>query len=125
MRTKGGSPKRKMRPSARVRPKPKGRPRTIDRLLALRVKVVFKKLPKKVYGWVWQEERHIEIDLRKPVNPVRTFFHELIHILYPDKCETAIWRIETRLWARLKDEDIFNLGRKMYNRKFKNRTNEG
>lgn len=55
--------------------------------------VVFKKL--RYCGWCKEEEDILEVDLRKDM--LRTAYHECIHYLYPDWCETMVLYAESRV----------------------------
>lgn len=55
--------------------------------------VVFKKL--KYCGWCKPDEDILEVDYRKDM--LRTAYHECIHYLYPDWCETQVLYAESRL----------------------------
>ena len=55
--------------------------------------VVFKKL--RYCGWCKEEEDILEVDLRKDM--LRTAYHECIHYLYPDWCESMVIYAESRV----------------------------
>jgi hypothetical protein len=88
----------------------------LQRILILRVKVMFKILPKRVLGMTYPD--HIEIDL-KAISPVKVFVHECIHFLEPTWNEKTVYLMENRVWRKTTRHDRYLLGRKLYNRKWK------
>lgn len=54
-------------------------------------------------------------------DPLRTYAHELLHILYPQMSERNIRKIEKYVWENLTTKEQFLLARKLYNRKWRAR----
>jgi len=88
--------------------------------------VLFRKLPKGVYGECWKQEGVIIIDLLKNTNPLRTYIHEMLHFDFPNWTETKVYETEIVIWHRLllrKDgqRKIFDLYKQLFNRKCRGR----
>jgi hypothetical protein len=73
-----------------------------------------------VYGQCWPGGE-IEINLKKS-NALKTFLHELIHNEYPHLSEKQVRAMERRLWKKMTQEDIFRLGKRLFNRKYNKET---
>lgn len=61
----------------------------------------------------------IRIDLKRNTNPIRTYLHEQLHLKHPDWKEWRVLREERRVWKRLTHKQIHQIGRRLFNRKFK------
>jgi len=54
-------------------------------------------------------------------DPIRTYAHECIHILYPTLSERNVRKVEKYVWDNLTSKEQFLLARKLYNRKWRSR----
>ena len=79
---------------------------------------LFSNLPTKMMGYCELKTGHIVIDLTKNENVVRVYLHELIHRSYPKLEESSVLIMENEIWSWLTQEQIFMLGRLLFNRKF-------
>lgn len=89
----------------------------LGRIFKLRIKVVFKALPRGVVGFHYPT--HIEIDLRSSIDPSRVFVHECIHRLEPTWSEKDVLKAERKVWRQTSRHDRYRLGRKLYRRPYK------
>lgn len=85
----------------------------------MRHRVIFKRLPKGVYGECDKDKRIIWIDLLKSTNPCRTYLHELLHLSYPEQAETWIEREERITWHSMTSAERFALYQALFNRKYR------
>lgn len=90
----------------------------LDRILAMHVRVVFKRLPERTVGYSIKDSRTIEIDLRSVVNPVKVFVHECIHLLEPTWNEKKVLQAESKVWRKTSRYDRYRLAKKLYGRKY-------
>ncbi len=65
----------------------------------------------------------IQISLDKHVNsdPVRTYAHECIHILFPTMSERNVRKVESYVWNNITPKQRFLLAKKFYSRKWRTR----
>lgn len=70
-------------------------------------------------GKSWSCKNHIKIDLKRHTNPIHTYVHEQIHLNHPDWTETRVLRQERLIWKKLTHKEIFLLGKRLFNRKWK------
>jgi hypothetical protein len=78
----------------------------------------------KLYGSMWTESDrpiNISIGLHNRRDPVRTFIHECVHILYPNLSEKGVYSIERWMWKHITPKEKFFLAKKLYNRKWRTR----
>jgi hypothetical protein len=99
--------------------------KVVERILKIRRAVAFR-LDDGSYGSVWTEKyepRYININIKAHDNrdPVRTFVHECLHILYPDLAHKGIYAMERWVWKRLTPKERFLLSKKLYNRRWRAR----
>ena len=80
--------------------------------------VLFGHLPDGVFGEseIGNNRAIIKIDLKKGVNPARTYLHELIHIKYPGWTESKVRMTERLMWAKFDQERRFKVYRELFNR---------
>ena len=60
----------------------------------------------------------IKIDLKRNTNPVRTYVHECLHLKYPEWSETRVLKTEREIWKRMSNRQVFELGKRLFNRKW-------
>jgi len=59
----------------------------------------------------------IRIDLKRNTNPIRTYIHEQLHLKHRDWKEWKVLKIERRIWKRLTQEQVRQLGKRLFSRK--------
>ena len=65
-------------------------------------------------GQLIEDERLIEIDLKRNTPPARTFIHEMIHFLNPGFSEERTRELESRIWEKINNKQIERIYRKMF-----------
>lgn len=95
-----------------------------ERIMKVRRGVVFR-WQDGMYGSCWptDSETVITINLARHErgDPVKTFVHECIHILYPKLSHDMVFRVERRVWNQMTSKERFLLAKKLYNRKWRTR----
>lgn len=76
------------------------------------------KLSKFKYGEIFFPNK-ITIDLCDTMNPIKTYLHELIHMEHPDWLEKKVLKVMERRWNRMSTRQRFELGKKLFNRKWR------
>ena len=69
------------------------------------------------YGMCWPGEIVIDLKFSK-VNPIYTMLHEQLHLIHPQLSETKIKKLTTKTWKKMTQKEVFELGKRMLNRKF-------
>ncbi len=96
--------------------------RLFEKLMRIRKAVVFKFKDGR-YGHCYPDDNTepivINLTYHKRGDVVRTYAHELIHLLYPKASEKRVRQLESLLWARLTSKQKFLLARKLYNRRWR------
>ena len=92
-----------------------------QRIMAVRRPVVFR-ARHLLYGWVFPELEgspiFINLSRHGDEDPVITYLHECLHIVFPDLSEADIVKLTTNVWSKLTSRERFLLARKLYNRKW-------
>ncbi len=95
---------------------------TFERIMRIRRAVVFR-FEQDIFGSCYPElvGKPIVINLSRHErnDPVRTYIHECLHILYPNLSEKEIRGMESKVWKSLTSKQRFFLARKLYNREWK------
>jgi hypothetical protein len=95
-----------------------------ERIMKIRRPVVFRH-ESGLYGSCYPTSRQtpivINLCFHKRGNPVKTYIHECIHILYPPPLlsERDVRRVEKHVWNKLTAKQHFLIARKLYNRKWR------
>lgn len=93
-----------------------------QKIMAIRRPVVFR-ARLLLYGWVFPEidgdPIYINLSRHGDEDPVITYLHECLHIVYPKLSEERIIQITTRVWSGLTSQERFLLSRKLYSRKWR------
>jgi len=92
-----------------------------EKVMRVRRRVIFRH-ELGYYGHVWLNSRKaivINLMLNERRIPSRTYFHECLHIVFPDLSEREIRTIEEAEWNIMTANERFLLARKLYNRKWK------
>ncbi len=95
----------------------------LERIMRVRKAVVFR-YEDKLYGSCYPQTRCpivINLNLHWRRDPVRTYIHECLHLLYPTLSERNIRKVEQYVWVKLTSKEQFLLARKLYNRKWRTR----
>lgn len=94
------------------------------RILRIRRAVAFRK-EEGNYGSCYPVNREepilINLRLHGHRDPVKTFVHEAIHVLYPDMSERNVRAVENYLWERITARQQFLLAKKLYSRPWRSR----
>ena len=61
----------------------------------------------------------IRIDLKRNSNPVRTYLHEQLHLKHPEWKEWRIMLKERKIWKKLTNQQVHQMGKRLFNRKWK------
>ena len=61
----------------------------------------------------------IKIDLKRRCSPIRVYLHELLHVKHWDWSERKVMRMEKKIWDRMSQKQIFFLGKRLFNRKWR------
>lgn len=98
--------------------------RLFERIMKVRRAVVFR-WAEGLYGSCYPTARDtpIEINLERHwrCDPLRTYIHECIHIIYPALSERNVRKVESYVWEHLTTREQFLLARKLYNRRWRAR----
>lgn len=92
-----------------------------QRVMRLRKAVVFHR-EAGYYGLCWTKSRRpilINLSLHARRLPERTYWHECIHLLYPEMSERDVRGLEEMTWQALTAKQRFLLARKLYHRKWR------
>jgi len=93
-----------------------------DRIMRIRRAVIFR-YESGLYGSCYplnnKSAIHINLARHWRCDPLRTYIHELCHILYPKMSERNIRKLEKHLWENITTKEQFLLARKLYNRKWR------
>ena len=92
-----------------------------QKVMKIRRAVVFRR-EKGFYGHAWTNSTlpiSINLPLHARRQPSRTYFHECLHLVFPNLSERDIRAIEEAEWKTLTAHQQFLLARKLYNRKWR------
>jgi len=89
--------------------------------MRVRRRVVFRKMDKH-YGCTWihpKEPILINLSLHERRIPSRTYWHEALHHVFPEKSERDIRALEEETWRKLTAKQRFLLSKKLFNRSWR------
>lgn len=93
-----------------------------QKVMSVRRGVVFRRKDN-FFGWCFPQDReepiYINLDFHGDTDPVITYLHECLHILFPSLSEELIRKVEKRVWVKLSARQRFLLARKMYRREWR------
>ena len=64
-------------------------------------------------------KNEVKLDLKREVNFLRIYLHELIHAEHPEWGETRVRRETTKRWRKMTYYQIYLLGRRLFNREWR------
>ena len=97
--------------------------RIVEKILKIRRPVVFH-FDEGNYGSMWTERdepHYININLRlhRYLDPVRTYIHECVHVIFPKLSERNVHKVEHYVWEHLTQKERFLISRKLYSRRWR------
>jgi hypothetical protein len=94
----------------------------LERMMKIRRAVIFR-YEEGLFGSCYPTNSktaiHINLARHWRCDPLKTYIHELLHILYPTLSEKNIRKLENHVWEHLTTKEQFLLARKLYNRKWR------
>lgn len=91
----------------------------INQILKLKTRVFFRHLPDAFGQTEPEHPMGISIDLKKRSPPARTYVHECLHLIFPEKSEREIIRLEREVWNAATPKQKFHLYKRVFNRRYR------